>query len=81
VGPIFNHNQCNEQQTDVTKALKNATYIDVQIPKRARFFDSSRFKIGRENLINCLALTDLNFDWIGNYSEGLNKTDPQTTIF
>jgi len=46
--------QYNEQNIDVAKALKNAAYINDQMPKRARFHNSSRLKIGRENFINRL---------------------------
>jgi len=45
-------------------------YINDRCPGRAKFFDASRLKVGRQDLPNCLEFMNLKFDWIGEFNVG-----------
>jgi len=59
----------NNKNTPIRLKLAQQGYINDRNPRRAKFFDGSRLKVGRQSLENRLVFMKLNFDWIGNPSD------------
>jgi len=71
----------NKGTTPLGRKLKQLGYINDRCPKRAKFFDTSRLKIGRQDLLNRLNFLDLSFDWIGNFSDDYLRTRLKKEFF
>jgi len=59
----------NGSTTRLANELKLKMYINDRMPKRCRFFNSARTKVGKQcfsNRLDCVNI--LNFNWLGNYS-------------
>lgn len=54
------------KQLRLAQDLKNSTYINYRMPRRAKLRDGSFKKIGRKSMKNrLLHMSRLDFDWIG----------------
>jgi len=71
----------NKGTTPLSKKLKQMGYINDRCPKRARYFDASRLKIGRQDLSNHLDFLNLKFNWIGDFSDDYIRTKLKKEFF
>ncbi len=57
----------NESQTNIAQIIRNSAYVNDRLPRRAKFIDRSRLKIGRQTIIHRIGpfFSHLDFDWIG----------------
>jgi hypothetical protein len=57
----------NESETTITKLLRSTAYVNDRLPRRAKFIDKSRLKIGRQTILHRIGplFASLTFDWIG----------------
>jgi len=63
--------------------LSQIGYINDRCPRRDKFFDTSRLKIGRQSLTNRLDFMNINinFDWIGEFSDDYLRTNLKRQFF
>jgi len=71
----------NKGTMPLGRKLKQMGYINDRCPKRAKFFDTSHLKIGRQDLLNRLNFLNLNFDWIGDFSDDYLRTRLKKEFF
>jgi len=71
----------NRGTTPLSKKLRSIGYINDRCPKRARYFDASRLKIGRQDLPNRLDFLNLKFDWICDPSDAYIRTNLKNEFF
>jgi len=72
----------NESDTRIAIDLRNKMYINDRIPRRGKFFNTARTKIGQHRLSNRLnCINVLNFDWLGRFSKDYYRVNLKRQFF
>lgn len=70
----------NSKETPMGSKLVQLGCINDRCFRRARFFDTSRLKVGQQDLPNRLEFVNLKFDWI-DFSNGYFRTKLKEQFF
>jgi len=71
-----------KSDTRIAEDLCAGAYINDRLPQRATFRDTSRLKIGKQQLKNRLQhMNMLRFDWIGTFSKDYIRQRLKSAFF
>jgi len=72
----------NESDTRLANELRQKMYINDRVPRRGKFFNTARTKMGQHGLSNRLNCVNvLNFDWIGPYNKDYIRVNLKRQFF
>jgi len=71
----------DSEETPTGAKLVQLVYINDKCPGRTKFFNTSRLKIGRQDLPKCLELMNLTSDCVGEFSDGYLRTKLKEQFF
>ncbi len=69
--------------TNIANCLREAAYINDRMPRKARFMDGSKYKVGRQSIINRIGtiFSKISFDWIAPMSDHMLRINLKHEFF
>jgi hypothetical protein len=73
----------NNSDTLVANLLRAAAFVNDRLPRRAKFMDRSRLKIGKQSIVNRIGpiFASISFDWIGTFSDDVLRRNLRREFF
>jgi hypothetical protein len=73
----------NSSDTNIAKAIRESSYINDRLPRKAKFMDHSRLKVGRQSIYNRIGsiLNKISFDWIIEMSDDVLRRQLKKEFF
>jgi hypothetical protein len=73
----------NSSDTNIAKTLRSSAYVNDRLPRRAKFIDQSKFKVGKQSLPNRIGylFSKMKFDWIGDITDDMLRKSLKKEFF
>ena len=77
------YNLYTTSNTDIAEHLRSSSYVNDRMPYKARFFDRSRLKIGRQSLPNRIGsvISKISFDWMKPLTKDVIRINLKADFF